>query len=56
MLDRASEMLRSARAVKDGGPTVINIPGLVFGPGRPDVIRRAIYGPYMKVAVNIPNP
>ncbi len=37
---RSWEMPSNARAVKDGGPTAMNIPGLVLGDGRPDVISR----------------
>ena len=33
----------NASPVKDGGPTLMNIPGLVLGLGRPKDIRRPIY-------------
>lgn len=37
---RSEEMPRRARLVKDGGPTAMNMPGLVLGLGRPSVMRR----------------
>lgn len=34
----------------------MNIPGRVLGEGRPAVINRRRYGPYINVAIKIPNP
>ena len=39
----ASAIPMHARLVKEGGPTLMNIPGRVFGEGSPSVIRRRMY-------------
>lgn len=46
----------SASAVKLGGPTAMNIPGLAFGSGNPRVMRRAMYCAYINVATINPKP
>jgi hypothetical protein len=56
MADRSREIDRRASPVKEGGPTAMNMPGLVSGRGRPLVMRQRMYGPYMKLAIIMPKP
>ena len=42
--------------MNEGGPTAMNIPGLVLGLGRPLVVSRPRYTPYIYVAMRIPSP
>ena len=45
-----------ARDVKAGGPTLMNMPGLMLGEGSPNCKSLRIYCTYMRNATSMPSP